>query len=36
MSQEFRTYKERRNLSYNEGVMARRSFTAKTARHREA
>nr|KAJ0226847.1 hypothetical protein LSAT_V11C100030570 [Lactuca sativa] len=36
MSQGFRTYKERRNPSYNEEVMARRSFTAKPARHREA
>nr|KAJ0191315.1 hypothetical protein LSAT_V11C800398950 [Lactuca sativa] len=36
MSQGFRTYKERRNLSYNEEVMTRRSFTAKPARHREA
>ena len=35
MSQEFRTYKERRNLSYNEEVMTRRSLATKLARHRE-
>ena len=35
MSQGFRTYKERRNPSYNEEIMVRRSFTAKLARHQE-
>ena len=30
MSQGFRTYKEHRNPSYNEEVMARRSFYGKT------
>ena len=36
MLQGFRTYKERRNPSYKEEVMARRSFTTKPARHQEA
>ena len=35
MSQGFRTYKERRNPSYNEEVMTRRSFATEPARHRE-
>jgi len=32
MSQGFRAYKERQNPSYNEEVMARRSFATEPAR----
>nr|KAJ0184637.1 hypothetical protein LSAT_V11C900455280 [Lactuca sativa] len=36
MLQDFRTYKERRNPSYNEEVMTRRSFAAEPTQYREA
>ena len=35
MLQGFRTYKERRNLSYNEEFMTRRSLATEPTRHRE-